>query len=448
MPVTAISFTTELTVGTAVVVIYTTEGSAIYTTTQTVYDSISQDYDLYRQFTDDSGTVFVELPPKTISDEVLYSELAYPTQLIDYDAKYSWEGVLPTSGDMTAFACATATSEPSVTLLADHPPFPPPTNIVANPNDPGGQEHQPIWVPLDIEPEYSFFKDAFPSESAFVHCESAARSQATTTIYSMPRFTLDHTTMYRPPRSDRIIHTESTATGWEETKPRVPPTGDPITSAAAPHTELTVDDFGETSPPTPQQTDGPPVIRTEAPVVHVEASASGFDQTLHRQQTADPGSPYQAPTDAFAEPTPVFTYIPTTIDGQSTNVVAFVLPDSSATVTIGQTITLDGQLTVLTIPEVLFTAVVSGTTTTPVYIISGSITATIGQTVTLDDATTILSTPTHTRVDQRPGDAKATSDTRPSTSSDPADSTGAADRVKFTCVTVLVGISGLFVFKL
>ncbi|OAL49138.1 hypothetical protein IQ07DRAFT_71481 [Pyrenochaeta sp. DS3sAY3a] len=195
IPVAAISFTTELTVGTANVVIYTTEGSAVYTTTQTVYDSISQDYDLYRQFTDDSGTVFVELPPKTISNNVVYSELAYPTQLIEYDAKYSWDGVLPTSGETTVFSCATATSEPSIALLPNHPPFPPPTNIVAEPNDPGGQEHQPIWVPLDINSEYSFFKNAFPSESAFLHCESAARSQPTTTIYSMPRFVLDHTTM-------------------------------------------------------------------------------------------------------------------------------------------------------------------------------------------------------------------------------------------------------------
>lgn len=118
-----------------------------------------------------------------------------------------------------------------------------------------------------------------------------------------------------------------------------------------------------------------------------------------------------------AAQTPVLTMIATTINGVATSVPVYII-SGSITATPGQTVTLNGQATVLPAATPVLTSItttINGTpTVVPAYIISGSITATIGQTVTIGGKTTVLSGPTSTEsIDTRFGGPAATSTGQP-----------------------------------
>jgi hypothetical protein len=102
-------------------------------------------------------------------------------------------------------------------------------------------------------------------------------------------------------------------------------------------------------------------------------------------------------TTVLAPPKPLFTTVSTTVNGVVTEVPLYVIGGSS-TASLGQTVTLNGEATVLAPPKALFTTVsttINGMATeVPVYVISGSSTASLGQTVTLDGTVSVLSTPT------------------------------------------------------
>jgi hypothetical protein len=95
---------------------------------------------------------------------------------------------------------------------------------------------------------------------------------------------------------------------------------------------------------------------------------------------------------------PVYTLIKTVVDSRTTEVPVFIFPGSSEPATLSQTVTLNDQTTVLAPPKAIFTTVsttVDGVATkVPVYVISGSSTALLGQTVTIDGTVSVLSTPT------------------------------------------------------
>ena len=94
----------------------------------------------------------------------------------------------------------------------------------------------------------------------------------------------------------------------------------------------------------------------------------------------------------------MYTLIKTVVNSQTTQVPVFIVPGVSEPATLGQTVTVNGQATVLAPPPALFTTVsttVDGVATeVPVYVIGGSTTASLGQTVTLDGTVSVLSTPT------------------------------------------------------
>ena len=68
--------------------------------------------------TDEYGTAWA-MTAFTNADTTTNLQLAWPNSFVDYTAKYSWEGVLPTTDIAGAEDCAWATPEPSTRQLGD-----------------------------------------------------------------------------------------------------------------------------------------------------------------------------------------------------------------------------------------------------------------------------------------------------------------------------------------
>jgi hypothetical protein len=110
----------------------------------------------------------------------------------------------------------------------------------------------------------------------------------------------------------------------------------------------------------------------------------------------------QAAADVLADTTPttsrgyLYIQVPTTINDIPTAVGGYILPMTS-TVMAGQQITVNGQATQLSVPDLLpiflSTTVSNVPTSTVAYIVSGHSIGKIGQTVTLNDEPTVLATP-------------------------------------------------------
>ncbi|KAJ4301215.1 hypothetical protein N0V90_003306 [Kalmusia sp. IMI 367209] len=430
VPEAEIVFTETVTVGT-VSIITATIGENTMIRTETVYDdTVPRWYTLYHVSTNEAGTKIVEADI-TLSDGPTLTTFAYPTPWVDYPSQYHWEGVLPTHDEKYNPTCATATEELAFGEVTLHPLYPQPTNVFADKKDPEGANYMPLYIALQDLPDKKWFDNAFPSESAFASCESVRGKPAPTDI-STAKFVFDTATFITSMEKPGVVHQESTVTWWEDvTTTEEPPdligssipnarSSTPIstpliTSLARPSTSIPIPDIPriESTVPLPQQTQRP--SRPSVPIVHIPDTSQvvqpaptnghGAGQPVPTPNNGN-GVGQTTPGDKGAQPaltpaptltTPVFTFVPTFVDGQPTAVPVFILPDSSQTATIGQTVTVNGQTTVLTAPTAIFaivpTKINDVATSTPAFIISGTSTASIGQTVTLDGQPTVLAAP-------------------------------------------------------
>ncbi|KAF2003547.1 hypothetical protein P154DRAFT_573147 [Amniculicola lignicola CBS 123094] len=450
IPESDIVYTTEVVVATVTSIFVTSANVTLEPEVYTVYNtdaatsSIGAEYSLYFRDSNLAGTAIVTIAfPQADAQITFYSTLTYPTSYVDYSTEYHWDGVLPTHDKAKQPVCATASPAPDNVVLALHPDYPQPTAAPASSRaNSTGNEYIPLWVSVEDQPDTRFFRNAFPSESAFFLCEPSSLTRSPSpTRYSAPRYITDTTTIYRGRQTDAFVHIESSATGWEVATTTEPTFGSPIIESSVSGFESEPPDSGVDA------TDGgggaPPAHTTlsiQAPKVHVESSVTEFGATPIAGETHgsaatsagintspvpdlpglivsliynNPGlfsSAQQAttkitnPTPAAAEfpqniaPTPVFTLVPTVVNGQSTTIPAYLLPDSSSTATIGQEVTINGQITVLAAPSaLLFTSIpitINGVVTySPAYIISGTSTASLGQTIIMDVATTALAAP-------------------------------------------------------
>jgi hypothetical protein len=411
-------------------VIYTTLGNfTVPPRTETVYNTVPPEYSLYDVGADEQGTAVVTVPITESGGSISMKAFTYPTPYIDYLSEYHWNGVLQTHNKEFEPVCTTSNQEFANVPLAKHPEYPQLSEVpTPGENDSLGNQHRPLWVPIQDERNKTFFDYVFPSESAFLLCKSALATTPLPSQFSAPKFVTVYTTIYTTPQTADAPDVQPTATGWEETSlPCCRHT------PAIPHIQSTASGFeGGSGSVTRKPAVGPSV---SSKVVHEESTTTGFGgRPPHpplAQNTANPGSPgNNAPPglpdilvnvinknlglfssaiqsqEARTTPTAVFTFVTTILDGRPTTILAFVLPGSSATATIGETVTLNGQATVLSAPETLFTKIptmINGVATSvPAYIISGTSTARIGQTVVLDETTAVLSIPTST-VEGGPG---------------------------------------------
>lgn len=412
------------------------------TITNTYYnEDVPRFYTLYQQAVDEAGTKIVEATI-TIKDEVVATTFAYPTPWVDYPAAYHWEGILPTTDEKSGQICATSAEELAFGEVTPHPLYPQPTDVIVDKRDPEGSNYVPVWIALQELPEKGWFDQAFPSESAFAYCTSVAGKPAPVDI-STAKFVLATNSINTSLERPGIVHQESTATGWEETTTTKPPSVfEPSQQRGSTHIESTA-----TRPALRESiTAGPSSTSIQVPDIPVivssavpwdtrpSAKPSGplahFTSTRGEQQAPSlgdgggfpaptPGSgngqgqPRPSNTNAITQfvpivgnpqdrpapnpATPIFTFVPTTINGRPTATPVFILPGSSSTASIGQTVTVNGQATILAAPTAIFafvpTTINGVATSAPGFIISGTSTATIGQTVTLDGQPTVLEAP-------------------------------------------------------
>lgn len=466
-----IVYTETVTVATISIITSTINNKTIVGT-HTVYDGdpfVSLSHTLYHVSADERGTKVVEAGI-TLADGYTFTTFAYPTPFIDYPAQYHWEGIMPTLGKYKEPVCITRTDQLEVAEVTPHPLYPQPTDVVPDKQDSQGAGYVPLWVPLQQVPDKKWFDNAFPSESAFVYCEPTA-GKLPPDVISTAKFVtvtaITETSMKQP----GFVHTESQATGWEETPTKGPPglqqpTERPKTQHAQSSTrqnpeqsrqspqqstqqspQLIPQPSSQQSPQRSRSTSRPgsssvgvpdiPIIIPTLPPGDVRPSArpsspspqnpgakpqpqptsrnigghsipaanNPDDQpptTPAPAVTPAPGvnpAPALPPAPTPAPNAPIFTFIPTTINGRPTATPIFIIPGpSSSTATIGQTLDLgNGQSTVFTAPTAVF-AIVPTTinnipTSVSAFIISGTSTATIGQTVTLDGRPTVLTPP-------------------------------------------------------
>ncbi|KAF2280772.1 uncharacterized protein EI97DRAFT_463223 [Westerdykella ornata] len=403
IPASQIIYTTTIVVATVSVIYTTLEDTTYPPYTETLYNPVGPDYNLYSLGPNEQGTVILTASVGESEGYTTWATLTYPTPYIDYWKELHWEGVLQTQDKASNFVCATATPSPANAPLNDHPEYPQPKEVFPGKFDPLGTEHVPLWAPVKDEPDARFFRAAFPFQSAFSFCESVPVAVPLPTEYSAPKYETVTTTVYTTSTSPPgIVIIQPTATGWDRE-----PSRRPLPPAAA-HLESSANGFGDAS----TITKTPP--RVTSPAAQIERTTTGFGdgppEGPQAQQSASPnnggsigapGTPngaLQGDQQDWPAPSPVFTYVPTVIDGRTTSVPAYIMPGSSSTATIGQTVAVNGETTVLEIPSAIFTSVPvrigPAPTSSPAYIISGSITATIGQTVTIGGTTTVLSIPT------------------------------------------------------
>ncbi|KAF2474480.1 uncharacterized protein BDR25DRAFT_301204 [Lindgomyces ingoldianus] len=406
IPETQVVYTTSITVATMLLEIVMSANTTLFTRTGIAYnDPLPSDYNFLTVGTNVAGTAMVTFPVPQSDGMTFYSRVAYPTPFLDYSWEYHWQGVLQTHNKAFEPSCATATPEPSEVPLREHPEYPQPKGELSPGRfDPFGTSHVPIWGPYKDEPDALFFQVAFPSESAFSSCESVNPSTPLPTEYTTAKYVTVTTTLYGNRTYSATapgVIIQPSETGWEVTT-----TG----SKKAPQ------------------------------LVGIEKTATGFETTepwggrgsrVFSSGIQAQASPTHAPAQFAAVPTPVYTLVPTVVDGQSTTIPAFILPGSSATATIGQTVMINSQPTVLSAPSAVLTIIpttVNGVATSvSIYLIGGTSTATPGQTVTIDGSTTVLSN-------------APTSAAGPQATNKPS-SGGVAERWKVSWNAVLVGVS-------
>lgn len=380
----------------------------------------SEEHGLYHVTKDYSGKASVVVP-LTISATHTLKTLAYPTPWLDYPAQYHWQGVLPTHDDENSPTCTTATEELIIGELYSHPEYPQPTEVVSPAEDVSGKNHVPLWVPLRETSDKSWFDAAFTSESAFAHCSSVAGKPAPTGEYYAAKYVFETqiTTVTTISTADSG-HVESSTTGFEEPE-RITRTRS--VSSRTPHDERTEDWYEETET-------GTPPIYTQV-TAHVEASTSAFEDMSRvtlggsrptrtggqfvtgggppsdvpekgdHNRLPDSSKPIAVPAAVPAKPTPVFTVVPTIVNNRPTWTPAYIMPDTSATATLGQLVALNGIPIVLAAPAAAYlwvpTTINGHSTSTPIFLISGTSTATIGQTIALSGPqgprTTVLAAP-------------------------------------------------------
>jgi hypothetical protein len=437
-------FTETVTVGT-VMISTVIEMNDTYTSTDTYYDEgIPKYYTLYQQGTDEGETRTVRATI-TLSDEAVPTIFAYPTPWVDYPAAYHWQGIVPTHDDKYEPVCASSTEELAYGELTQHPLYPQPTDVVTDKKDPGGTNYVPLWIALHDLPDKKWFDEAFPSESAFAYCTSVAGKPAPADI-STAKFVLATALFVTSLVNPGLVHPESSVTGWFDGLTTTGPPNfiEPTQHLDTEHGEKSVTSFSRTTStiqgPKPTSIRVPiipdivsnvppwdprPTVRPSAPPVnHPSTTKNGSGQSAFTSGTND-GQPApsagngngsgQPPTNsngaeqaapsvnspggrpASSPATPVFTFQPTTINGQPTVAPIFILPGASSTATIGQTVTFGGQTTVLAAPTVIFAFIpttISGVATSaPGFIINGTSAASIGQTVTLNGQPTVLAAP-------------------------------------------------------
>lgn len=433
-----IVFTETVTVAT-ISIITSTIGNNTLVRTHTVYDNdanVPLYHTLYHISTDKGGTKVVEAGV-TLSDGYSFTSFAYPTPFVDYPSQYHWEGVLPTLGKYDEPVCASWTEELQVAEVTPHPLYPQPTDVIPDKKDPQGVNYVPVWIPLQELPDNKWFDNSFPSESAFVYCESVV-GKSPPDVISTAKFVTTTATYQTSMERPGLIHTESRATGWEETPTKGPPGLKPTEQRTVPSSIPPRVSTPSTKPlPTPSSNKAPdvpiiipttsswnnrPTARPSSPPLQnsrtplrpqpVLTPPNGGDEFVptggngigagqpspsdNNGADSNPGgrpvvTPFPVPN------TPIFTFVPTTSNGRPTATPIFIIPGSSSTATIGQTVTFNGQTTVLTAPTAVFVVVpttIDGTaTSTPAFIVGGTSTATIGQTVTIDGHTTVLTAP-------------------------------------------------------
>jgi hypothetical protein len=413
IPESQIVYTTKIVVATVSVFMRAGDNTTTPVRSETVYGAVPSEYSLYSLGTDAQGTAVITLPIPQPDGGTTWSEFTYPTPYIDYATEYRWQGVLQTQDAKFEPICATVSPKFDIVELPKHYEYPQPKGPLSPGRfDPFGSEHKPLLVPIKDEPDKLYFDVAYPSESAFSSCSSVPPSGPLPTEYFAPKFVTEYTTVPYTPSTAGVIVIQPTASGWEETTTTT--TRPSLQQPAVPHIPSTADGFEDR---TTKPRSGGSTASSVAD--HIENTATGFgDRPPQAQNTPkpnqrppsvpdvivslinnNPGVFNPAPTAApqLAAPTPFFTYVPTVINGQSTTIPAYILPGSSATATIGQEVTINGQATVLAAPEAVFTMVpttINGVATSvPAYIISGTSTAALGETVVLNGQTTILSAP-------------------------------------------------------
>ncbi|ORY11398.1 hypothetical protein BCR34DRAFT_587906 [Clohesyomyces aquaticus] len=428
VPEAQVIYTTTITVATLFLNVVRTANST-YTQTRALEfnKELPKDYNSWTIWPNFEGTAVLTFPV-TKSLETFYSRIAYPTPYLDYAWEYNWQGVLQTHNKEFVPACATAAPPElsNVPLSREHPDYPQPKGPLSpGKTDPFGNGWVPIWAPYKDEPDAIFFQAAFPSESAFSYCESASHTDPLLTEYttakyvtqtlvvsgnftatpvftfvSAPGLALPTATGFSDTRVNDPdnVGVQKTVTGFETTPPWGGKGQTLIPSSAAAHLESSVPNLLGPGNPQAHQTDTPePGSENPPNIGDVIASAIKnnvgiFSSGIQAQQTK-PGAPAQ-----FAvAPTPTFTIITTYANGQPTTMPAFILP-GGATATIGQSVTINGQATVLSAPPPIFTSVITTingvATVIPAYIIGGTSTATLGQTVVINGQTTVLTAPT------------------------------------------------------
>ncbi|KAH7131902.1 hypothetical protein B0J11DRAFT_599958 [Dendryphion nanum] len=416
VPRAQIVYTEKVTIATVEIIINATQNTTFAPSTRTIWrPDVTSKYknSLFFQNTDAQGTQVITIPVPDPKWGTLFSPFAYPTGYVDYASTYTWQGILSTKKSSTPI-CATATLIPSTALLPKHPNYPQPSQVPAiDLEDPFGQEHVPLRVTLDLQPDKSFFTAAFPTETAFQICSSIPHPIPIQTIYSIPKFITETTTIFSLIRSPAIGKIETSVTGFETTN-----SGYPVSTTSSPpvaeipRIQSSASGFEDLDPGmTPQ---GPAGVKTTAGAGRPQVQETREEDLREPVNTAvrdwnsvvvtavgggavgTGGGVAPTPT-----PAPIFTLLPTTINGVWTTVPAYIIPvnpSSTLTATIGQTVTVNGMETVVVAPSLYYTSVsttVSGTPTiVPVVVIDGTRTVGLGQTVVVGGRTTVVGTPT------------------------------------------------------
>ncbi|KAL5379221.1 hypothetical protein PMIN03_011396 [Paraphaeosphaeria minitans] len=440
-------FTEIVTVGT-VSITTLAQFNKTYTLTNTYYDDgVPKFYTLYQQGTDEDGTKTVEAMI-TLSDEVVPTIFAYPTPWVDYPAAYHWQGIVPTHDDQSEPVCVTSTEELAYGEVTQHPLYPQPTDVFPDKKDTEGTKYVPLWIALQDLPDKKWFDQAFPSESAFAYCTPIAGKPAPVDI-STAKFVLATASFVTSMANPGFIHPESSVSGWfdgvttrepdnlvestqqvgsaHEERTFTPVHPRPSTTRGSKPTSIQIPNIPNTVSNVPPW-DPRPTIRPSTPLVKNPSTAQKGSGQRGGGQLAPtgggnggqpvpspgngngggqpsptnnngavqpaPGFIYPGDRPASTLENPVFTFKSTSINGQPTATPIFILPGSSSTATIGQTVSLKGQTTVLVAPSAIFAfvpTIINGVATSaPAFIISGTSTASIGQTVNLNGQPTVL----------------------------------------------------------
>jgi hypothetical protein len=196
VPEEQIVYTTEITVGVISTLIFLANRSVVATRTQTDYQWHGAPDNMYPPYlTEDRKGTAMAMAVFTNAGSTTVLQLAYPTPYVDYATEYSWVGTLPTHERAGSLLCASATPKPSIQRLSEHYIYPQPIGEVNGSSNISSHGYRPLWVPIDIKPDETFFEAAFPSEAAFASCRPITADSSALTIFSTPKFIFEHKTV-------------------------------------------------------------------------------------------------------------------------------------------------------------------------------------------------------------------------------------------------------------